>query len=90
MGRRAWVPSPCPTSGLCPLLLLLLLLLLEPRGTQPQTGRCSQRLGSPAGSRSAMVAAWCTPVPRREVPTGSGVLLTTMTGIGPGATVWRP
>jgi growth factor activator len=47
MGRRAWVPSPCPTSGLCPLLLLLLLLLLEPRGTQPQTGRVSTDLPPP-------------------------------------------
>nr|XP_020020902.1 hepatocyte growth factor activator isoform X2 [Castor canadensis] len=52
MGRRAWVPSPCPTSGLCPLLLLLLLLLLEPRGTQPQTGRNHMEAPEPNATAS--------------------------------------
>ncbi|XP_010640070.1 hepatocyte growth factor activator [Fukomys damarensis] len=33
MGSWAWVPHPCPPSGLCPLLLLLLLL---PWRAQPQ------------------------------------------------------
>ncbi|XP_023555728.1 hepatocyte growth factor activator isoform X5 [Octodon degus] len=43
------------------------------------------------GSRFATVAACCTPAPWRVAPTGSGVRqLTTMTGTGPGATVWRP
>uniref|UniRef100_A0A8C2LY88 Hepatocyte growth factor activator n=1 Tax=Cricetulus griseus TaxID=10029 RepID=A0A8C2LY88_CRIGR len=90
MGQRAWVPSPCPIRRPCPLLLLLLLLVV-PRGAQPQAGRCSLSPGSHASSLSAMVAACCTPVLLREVPTGSGVLQhTTMTGTGPGATVQRP
>ncbi|XP_023363472.1 hepatocyte growth factor activator [Otolemur garnettii] len=33
MGRWAWVPGPCPSPKLCPLLLLMLML---PRGVQPQ------------------------------------------------------
>ncbi|XP_053434065.1 hepatocyte growth factor activator isoform X2 [Nycticebus coucang] len=33
MGRWAWVPSPCPSPKLCPLLLLMLLL---PHGVHPQ------------------------------------------------------
>lgn len=37
--------------------------------TSPQ---CSRSPGSHAGSLSAMAAACCTPVPLREVPTGSG------------------
>uniref|UniRef100_A0A8D2H1H8 HGF activator n=1 Tax=Urocitellus parryii TaxID=9999 RepID=A0A8D2H1H8_UROPR len=87
MGRWAWVPSPCPQPGLCAFLLLLLLL---PRGTQPQARGCSPRPGSPAGSPSATEAGCYTPAPWREVPAGSGVRpLTTMTGTGPGATVWR-
>nr|XP_023494232.1 hepatocyte growth factor activator isoform X3 [Equus caballus] len=38
MGRRAWVPSPCPLPGLS-LLLLLLLLPLAPHGARPRAGR---------------------------------------------------
>lgn len=40
MGRRAWVPSPCPLPGLS-LLLLLLLLPLAPHGARPRAGRVS-------------------------------------------------
>uniref|UniRef100_A0A0J9YUU2 Hepatocyte growth factor activator n=1 Tax=Mus musculus TaxID=10090 RepID=A0A0J9YUU2_MOUSE len=89
MGRQAWISSLCPLPRPCPFLLLLLLLVV-PRGAQPQAGRCSPSLGSRAGSLSATVAACCTPVPLREVPTGSGALQhTTMTETGPGATVQR-
>uniref|UniRef100_A0A8C8TA16 Hepatocyte growth factor activator n=1 Tax=Peromyscus maniculatus bairdii TaxID=230844 RepID=A0A8C8TA16_PERMB len=90
MGRWAWVPSLCPLPRPCPFLLLLLLLVV-PRGAQPQAGRCSLSPGSHAGFLSATGAECCTPVPRRGVPTGSGVLLhTTTTGTEPGATVQRP
>uniref|UniRef100_A0A8C9AC19 Serine protease HGFAC n=1 Tax=Prolemur simus TaxID=1328070 RepID=A0A8C9AC19_PROSS len=81
MGHWAWVPSPCPPRGLCPLLLLLLLL---PRGAQPQAG--GNHTGPPEPKATATPGTSMTQVtsvtsetpamstPEAERPQGGGFL----------------